>query len=143
MVNKDKKFLINEGRAISNGKYAYGGFPRVLNETKEPEVDHRNATNRFNDGVDLPGDEHIATHPDELWKDPTLIHKGYRYPSKELLALAQAAERGGNEARIALYSHPHYEEFRRGSPEFRNRQRKSDFGTYSPNTQIDSSREGT
>jgi hypothetical protein len=33
MVNKDKKFIINEGRAITNGKFAYGGFPRILKES--------------------------------------------------------------------------------------------------------------
>jgi hypothetical protein len=43
MVHKDKKFLINEGRAITNGKFAYGGFPRIINE------EGNGATDQFRD----------------------------------------------------------------------------------------------
>lgn len=57
MVNKDKKFIINEGRAITNGKFAYGGFPRILSE-------EGGATEAFRD--DNQGD--VATRPGEAVK---------------------------------------------------------------------------
>lgn len=57
MVNKDKKFIINEGRAITNGKFAYGGFPRILSE-------EGGATESFRD--DNLGD--VATRPGEAVK---------------------------------------------------------------------------
>jgi hypothetical protein len=50
MVNREKKFIINEGRAITNGKFAYGGFPRVINE---------------NDGVTSNFQKGVATAPDD------------------------------------------------------------------------------
>ena len=55
MVNKDKKVLINEGRQITNGKFVYGGFPRILSE------EGRGATDAFKD--DNLGD--VATKPNE------------------------------------------------------------------------------
>jgi hypothetical protein len=142
-VDPTKTHLLNEGRVVGSNICNYGGFPRILKETHQ---DPKAATLRFNDANDIsPSDEKIATRPDEEkpWTDKSLIHRGYRYPSKALMALAQAADKGDHAARLALYSHPHYEEFKKGSPEFRNRPTKSDFGTYTANTRIDSSREGT
>lgn len=51
--------ILNEGRAITNGKFAYGGFPRILNE-------EGGAVEAFRD--DTPDDQ--ATKPNEA--TPTL-----------------------------------------------------------------------
>jgi hypothetical protein len=58
MVNRDKKFLINEGRAITNGNFAYGGFPRILNEEEQP------ATTAFRDSVTDPN-PNVATQTNQ------------------------------------------------------------------------------
>lgn len=63
MVNKDKKFLINEGRQITNGNIFYGGFPRVLKEQGE------GATKQFEDNPLDPseaGTTPVATQPDSV-----------------------------------------------------------------------------
>lgn len=68
MVNRDKKFIINEGRAITNGKFAYGGFPRILNE-------EGGATEAYRD--DNLGD--VATRPYEaLRKEFSDLHAAYK-----------------------------------------------------------------
>ena len=139
LPDKNKAKLLNEGRHVASRFFNYGGFPKILKETQNPTA----ATVQFNEADDTkPSEEKIATQPDEvLWSDSSLVHRGYRYPSKALMDLAKASETGGYNARLALYSHPHYEEFRKGSPEFRSRPVKS--ATYHHNTRIDSSREGT
>jgi len=185
LVDKTKKKKLNEGRVIGGGQFQYGGFPKILNEVEirlakgnanpdeEPELAERpdeHATSAFNDGDD-PNQNNVATRTDqeELWADKSLVHRGYRYPSRALMGLAQTADalqgeylskrrqsRGfegspegrelgkkAYEARMAIYSHPHYGEFRKGHPSRRNMPIKSDFGTYHPDTVIDSSREGT
>ena len=59
MVNKDKKALVNEGRQIFNGKLAYGGFPKVINEGGVVS-DYNDADGITDSGVNQ------ATKPDSL-----------------------------------------------------------------------------
>lgn len=164
-VDKTEKKKLNEGRVIGGGLFQYGGFPKILKETVGTH-----ATAAFNDGDD-PSQNNVATRTDqeELWADESLVHRGYRYPSRALMGLAQTADtlqgeylskrrqsrdfegspegrelgKKAYEARMAIYSHPHYGEFRKGHPSSRNRPIISDYGTYHPDTVIDSSREGT
>jgi hypothetical protein len=82
MVHKDKKFIINEGRAISNGKFAYGGFPRVLNE--------EGVTKEFEDAPSQV-QKNVATlrnDQEETLHVPGML--GLMYPSKEYKAVASA-----------------------------------------------------
>ena len=37
LPERNKKFMLNEGRQISGGVFNYGGFPRILKETEERE----------------------------------------------------------------------------------------------------------
>lgn len=63
MVNKDKKFIINEGRQITNGNIFYGGFPRVLKEQEEGVV------KKFEDNPldsSEKGTIPVATQPDSI-----------------------------------------------------------------------------
>lgn len=164
-VDKTEKKKLNEGRVIGGGPFQYGGFPKILKETADIH-----ATAAFNDGDD-PKQNNVATKTDqeELWADRSLIHRGYLYPSRALMTLAQTSDslqgeyirkrresrtfEGSPEgrelgqkaynARMALIGHPHYGEFRKGHPSSRNRPIISDYGTYHPDTVIDSSREGT
>ncbi len=87
MVNKDKKFIINEGRAITNGKFSYGGFPRILNE-------EGGATSNFQRGV--------ATQPDDQ-ENLTASEFGLQYPSSGYAKLARAFESAMDTARRAGY----------------------------------------
>ena len=155
-----KKKTLKEGTVIGNDNMQYGGFPKLLKE---------NVVNQYNDGDDAPGEPKVATMTDEeeLWSNPNLVHGGYLYPSSALMGLAQTetqlrnsylSQRAKNPAfegseqgkqlgsqhhasRIALYSHPHWNEFRKGSPAKRNAPIRSI--TYGPGVDIDSSREGT
>lgn len=91
MVNKDKKFLINEGRAISNGNFAYGGFPRVITEAEA-------ATHAFQDSADQ-GQKNVATKRNEEEENlyvPGAL--GLRYPSAEYKGVASAATAAEEEA---------------------------------------------
>lgn len=160
LVDKKKKEKLDEGRVIGGGKFLYGGFPRVLNEQE--------VVDQFNDGDDGQGPATATDAQEEvLWSNPKLVYRGYRYPSTALMGLAQTADTlqgqylsqraknkdfegsaqgkqlGGelDAARMALYSHPHWNEFRKGSPEKRNAPMKS--VTFAPGTVIDTSREGT
>lgn len=185
-VEKKKKKL-NEGTEVQAGDFVYGGFPKILNEVEirlakgnanpdeEPELAERpdeHATDGFNDANDGPGKPGVATMTDAeevLWSDPSLVHRGYRYPSKALMGLAQQAEtiqqqylsqrrsspnfetspagkalgRQAYQAQMQLYRHPHFTEFQQGHPSKRNKPIQSDIGSYGPGTVIDSSREGT
>lgn len=91
MVHKDKKFLINEGRAISNGKFAYGGFPRVINEAEA-------ATKAFQDSPSQ-GQVNVATksNEEEDLYVPGML--GLRYPSSEYKAVASVATSAEDEAK--------------------------------------------
>ena len=132
----------------------FGGFPRILNE--------QGVVNQFNDSDDSSAkDEKVATKADDepLWSDETLIHGGYRYPSKSLMTMAQAAQKLETEykttrrsirgfentpqgkelgqkayqARMDFYKHPHYNEFTLGHPSKRNLPTISaQFGNVSP-----------
>lgn len=160
IVDKKKKEKLEEGRIIGGGNFLYGGFPRILNE--------QGVVDQFNDGDDGQGPATATDEQEEvLWSNPKLVHRGYRYPSTALMGLAQTADTlqgqylsqraknkdfegsaqgkqlGGelDAARMALYSHPHWNEFRKGSPEKRNAPMKS--VTFAPGTVIDTSREGT
>lgn len=86
MVNKDKKFIINEGRAITNGKFAYGGFPRILSE------ENNGATDRFQDSPDQ-GQKNVATQPNDAEEPITweFEDKAWRYPSKSFMEVFQKA----------------------------------------------------
>ena len=158
----EKKKSLKEGREVIGGGFIYGGFPRKLNEG--------GVVSQFNDADDTGNDEKIATKPDgepALWSDESLVHGHYRYPSKELMDLAITADtlqreylskraenrsfEGSPEgrklgetlhtAKMELYKHPHYTEFRKGHPSRRNRPIIS--ATFSPDAVIDTSREGT
>jgi len=153
-VEKKKKNL-KEGTEVQAGDFVYGGFPKILNEVEirlakgnanpdeEPELAERpdeHATDGFNDANDGPGKPGVATMTDAeevLWSDPSLVHRGYRYPSKALMGLAQQAEtiqqqylsqrrsspnfetspagkalgRQAYQAQMQLYRHPHFTEF--------------------------------
>ena len=56
VVSKKKKKVLKEGTQISDGKFVYGGFPRVLKE--------EGVVNQFNDADDKPGEPSVATQPD-------------------------------------------------------------------------------
>lgn len=161
-----KKKTLKEGTVIGNENMQYGGFPKVL---KEANSQLGGAVNQYNDADDAPNAPKVATLTDqeELWSNPNLVHGGYLYPSASLMGLAQAesklkgsylAQRAKNPAfegseqgkqlgsqldaaRMALYTHPHWNEFRKGSPAKRNAPIKS--ATFGPGTVIDTSREGT
>jgi len=95
MVNKDKKFIINEGRAITNGKFAYGGFPRILNE------ENNSVTDQFQDSP-KDGQVNVATKPnsqESLVADPL----GLNYPSSDYAKLARALESALTAERQAGY----------------------------------------
>jgi hypothetical protein len=109
MVNKDKKFLINEGRAITNGKFAYGGFPRVINEAEA-------ATKAFQDSPEQ-GQKNVATKPNSEEETITWTAEagGSRLPSesykKAYLAYREAGKNIGaaHEAARTQYG-PNYME---------------------------------
>jgi len=72
----EKKKMIKEGRVIHGGIMNYGGFPRILTEMHNSDIDPNmlqdidpeevrvSAVDAFNDGDDEPGDEQVATQPD-------------------------------------------------------------------------------
>lgn len=72
----EKKKIIKEGREIHGGIMNYGGFPRILTEMQNSDIDPNmlqdidpeevrvSAVDAFNDGDDEPGDEQVATQPD-------------------------------------------------------------------------------
>jgi hypothetical protein len=63
MIERNKKYLINEGRHVKGGAIYYGGFPRLLNE--------EGVVSQFNDSDDKdPKDEKTATTPDFGELDP-------------------------------------------------------------------------
>jgi len=63
VVSKKKKKELNEGRAVSDGVFVYGGFPR-----KDILSEGDGAVNQFNDSDDAAqanqGENPIATRPD-------------------------------------------------------------------------------
>jgi len=72
----EKKKIIKEGREIHGGIMNYGGFPRILTEMQDSDIDPNmlqdidpeevrvSAVDAFNDADDEPGDEQVATQPD-------------------------------------------------------------------------------
>jgi hypothetical protein len=72
----EKKKMVKEGREIHGGIMNYGGFPRILTEMHNSDIDPNmlqdidpeevrvSAVDAFNDGDDEPGDEQVATQPD-------------------------------------------------------------------------------
>ena len=84
----EKKKMIKEGREVHGGIMNYGGFPRVVKLNEGGVVD------QFNDADDKPGDEQVATHPDEItWNEKAY---GTPYPSKSFAAAASAAVAAGD-----------------------------------------------
>ena len=147
MVNKDKKFIINEGRAITNGKFAYGGFPRILSE------ENNSATDRFQDSPNQ-GQVDVATKPNEE-EDLRADMSGLRYPDAEYKKLHQvmadafieqgrassrsygkllnpqayeAATAAFEAAKKAVEAHPRHKEFKQASEASFNRVRGSGLG---------------
>jgi len=87
----EKKKMIKEGREINGGIMNYGGFPRVV---KLNEVAQGGVVNQFNDADDEPGDEQVATQPDEItWNAKAY---GTPYPSESFAAAASAAIAAGD-----------------------------------------------
>ena len=83
-----KKKTLKEGTVIGNDNMQYGGFPRVVKLNEGGVVD------QFNDADDKPGDEQVATHPDEItWNEKAY---GTPYPSKSFAAVASAAIAAGD-----------------------------------------------
>jgi hypothetical protein len=119
MFRQDKKQLINEGRAIGGSMFNYGGFPRIKNLAEE------------------------NINEEELRSDISPEHKAWYLKSLELGKELKAATKSGDKAKIAaarkaLSAHGEKRPMRKEA-----HPHKSDYGTYHPSTNIDSSREGT
>jgi hypothetical protein len=117
MVNKYKKMLINEGRAISNGKFAYGGFPRIINEAEA-------VTHAFQDSPDQ-NQQNVATLRNDQ-EDPItwqFVHNGFEYPSQTMVDFQKQLDTIGAKLKPAhekfreQYGPVHAEKHMMGDPE--------------------------
>ena len=68
-VDPTKAKLLNEGRQVGSKFFNYGGFPRVS------KLNENGVVAQYNDADDKPGDEKIATQPDELTALETGLEK--------------------------------------------------------------------
>jgi hypothetical protein len=131
----EKKKMIKEGREIHGGIMNYGGFPRVIRENA--------VTQDFQDSPN-DGQRDVATlrNDQEDYISEKDYFAGVQSTTDEMAKLRQSSL--SKEEKLKAHS-----TLQKKLDSLRSRRRPakpssgSDFGSYSPNTNIDSSREGT
>jgi hypothetical protein len=140
---KNNKVSINEGRNVTDGKFTFGGFPKVS------KLNENNATKRFNDADDTGG-EKIATQPDEEVDLYVKGGMGLRYPSAEYAKMGHEAydlqtaqfeaQKKGDRVTVAdiarkraailkqMQSHPHHADFMKTAERHQNDVRGGNYG---------------
>jgi hypothetical protein len=114
MEKKTKKGTMKEGTIVGNDLMHYGGFPRI-NEINE----------------------------EELRSDIDPEHREWYEKKVKLSKAFTDAKKSGNQEKIKAARRA-YDEHSRNVPKRKEPLKsKSDYGTYHPNTNIDTSREGT
>jgi hypothetical protein len=121
LPDKNKKIFLNEGRAVGGHLFNYGGFPKI----KSMEL-------------------HEESHDDH--DDEEELKKASQHWYQEKLKLSKAwsdAKKTGDTKKIQA-AHGAYTAHESKRPlRKKPHPHKSDYGTYHPSTNIDSSREGT